>query len=74
MRLQGDATVEGIEIILPDALSGSRNQDFWQNLVDDIESLIPFEETTRVISTLDQQNYTLLCVIILVNQSGPCDM
>ncbi len=43
--LQGDATIEGMEIILPDALSDP-NQDFWQNLVDDIESFIPFEETT----------------------------
>lgn len=43
--LMGNATVEGIEVILPDALSDP-DQDFWQDLVDEIETLIPFEETT----------------------------
>ena len=44
--LKGNATIEGIEIILPDALLDP-DQDFWENLVDDIEALIPFEETTK---------------------------
>ena len=43
--LQGEATIEGMEIILPDALSDP-NQDFWQNLVDDVEGFIPFEKET----------------------------
>ncbi|MDV7140268.1 DUF5723 family protein [Maribacter sp. TH_r10] len=41
--LQGEATIEGMEIILPDALVDP-NQDFWQNLVDDVEEFIPFEK------------------------------
>ena len=41
--LQGRATVEGVEVILPQALANP-NADFWQDLVDDIEGLIPFEE------------------------------
>ncbi|QCX01090.1 hypothetical protein FGM00_13550 [Aggregatimonas sangjinii] len=44
--LRGSATVEGIEVILPDALADP-DQDFWQNLVDDIETFIPFEENTN---------------------------
>jgi len=44
--LKGSATIEGIEIILPDALL-EPDQDFWENLVDDIEAFIPFEETTK---------------------------
>ena len=43
--LQGNATIEGMQIILPDALSDP-NQDFWQNLVDEVEAFIPFEEET----------------------------
>ncbi len=43
--LNGNATVEGIEIILPDALANP-NQDFWQNLVDEVELLVPFEDNT----------------------------
>lgn len=41
--LKGSATVEGVEIILPDALLDP-NQDFWEDLIDDVEALIPFEE------------------------------
>lgn len=41
--LQGEDTIEGIEIILPDALADP-NADFWQELVDEIEALIPFED------------------------------
>ena len=42
--LQGSATTEGVEIILPDAFSDP-NADFWQDLVDEIEALVPFEDT-----------------------------
>ncbi|MEO1012777.1 MAG: DUF5723 family protein [Bacteroidota bacterium] len=44
--LKGNATIEGVEIILPDALADP-NSDFWQELVDEIEELIPFEDDTR---------------------------
>ena len=44
--LKGSATVEGVEIILPDALSDP-NADFWQDLVDEIEALVPFEENNN---------------------------
>lgn len=41
--LQGSATIEGVEVILPDAFSDP-NADLWQELVDEVEALIPFEE------------------------------
>ncbi len=44
--LQGTATTEGVEVILPDAFSDP-TADFWQDLVDEIEALIPFEENTN---------------------------
>lgn len=44
--LMGSATVEGVEIILPDALSDP-NQDFWEDLIDEVEELIPFEENDK---------------------------
>lgn len=44
--LKGSATVEGVEIILPDALSDP-NQDYWNELIDEIEELIPFEENFK---------------------------
>ena len=44
--LNGSATIEGVEIILPDALADP-NADFWQDLVDEIEALVPFEENQR---------------------------
>ena len=44
--LKGSATVEGVEIILPDALTDP-NADFWQDLVDEIELLVPFEENNN---------------------------
>lgn len=44
--LKGNATIEGIEIILPDALLDP-DQDYWESLVDEIEASIPFEETTE---------------------------
>ncbi|MEM9000370.1 MAG: DUF5723 family protein [Bacteroidota bacterium] len=40
--LKGAATNEGVDIILPDALIDPDN-DLWQDLVDEIEVLIPFE-------------------------------
>ncbi len=40
--LEGNETIEGVEVILPDALIDP-NRDFWQNLVDDIEEIVPFE-------------------------------
>lgn len=43
--LDGRATVEGVEVILPEALADP-NRDFWQDLVDEIEALIPFEENS----------------------------
>ncbi|MBM1106100.1 hypothetical protein JQC67_08135 [Aurantibacter crassamenti] len=42
--LKGKATVEGVEVILPDALSDP-DQDFWDELIDEVEELIPFEES-----------------------------
>ncbi len=44
--LKGSATVEGIEVILPDALSNP-NENFWQNLVDEIEEIIPFDDNNK---------------------------
>ena len=44
--LEGSTTVEGIEIILPDALADP-DRDFYQDLVDDIDALVPFEENTN---------------------------
>lgn len=43
--LNGTATVEGVEIILPDALADP-DTDFWQDLVDDVESFVPYEENS----------------------------
>ncbi|MEM9143343.1 MAG: DUF5723 family protein, partial [Bacteroidota bacterium] len=44
--LRGRATVEGVEVILPDALNDP-DTDFWQDLVDEVEALIPFEDDTK---------------------------
>ena len=44
--LEGSATTEGIEVILPNALLDP-DADFWQDLVDEIEALIPFEENNN---------------------------
>ncbi|WP_373017520.1 DUF5723 family protein [Muriicola sp.] len=41
--LQGRATTEGVEAILPDAFDDA-NSDFWQDLVDEIEAQLPFED------------------------------
>lgn len=40
--VKGSAKVEGIEVILPDAFSNS-NTDFWQDLVDEVDALVPHE-------------------------------
>ncbi|MFK7814655.1 MAG: DUF5723 family protein [Maribacter sp.] len=40
--LNGEVSTEGVEVILPgDALDP--NRDFWQDLVDNIEEIVPFE-------------------------------
>ena len=44
--LDGAATVEGVTVILPDALM-EPGTDFWQQLVDDVETLVPFQETAK---------------------------
>lgn len=44
--LDGRATIEGVEIILPEALADP-NRDFWQNLVDEVEALVPFEDNNK---------------------------
>lgn len=44
--LEGQATVEGVQVILPDALADP-SQDFWQNLIDDVDGLIPYEENNK---------------------------
>ena len=44
--LEGNATIEGVEVILPDALANP-TADLWQQLVDEIEALIPFEENSN---------------------------
>lgn len=40
--LNGAASNEGVEIVLPEDLNNVNTQ-FWQELVDDIEELVPFE-------------------------------
>jgi len=40
--LKGDVTTEGVEVILPGAALDP-NRDFWQDLVDNIEEIVPFE-------------------------------
>ncbi|WP_150451048.1 DUF5723 family protein [Arenibacter lacus] len=44
--LNGAATVEGIEFILPEAFS-NLNDDLWQELIEEVESLIPYENNTK---------------------------
>ena len=44
--LNGNATVEGIEIdVLEDF--ANLNRDFWQDLVDEVEEIVPFETTNK---------------------------
>ena len=40
--LNGAATIEGVEVILPDALLNP-SADLWQNLIDEVEDFIPFD-------------------------------
>lgn len=44
--LNGRATVEGIEIDILDNFA-NLSRDFWQDLVDDVEVLVPFETDTK---------------------------
>ncbi len=44
--LEGGATIEGVEVILPEALIDP-DADLWQDLIDEIEALIPFEENNN---------------------------
>ena len=48
--LEGRATVEGVEVILPEALANP-DEDLWQSLIDDIEEMIPFEENNSTYLT-----------------------
>ena len=41
--LEGNVTTEGVEVILPDALADP-DSEFWEDLVDDIDGMVPFEE------------------------------
>lgn len=49
--LTGSASNEGLEIILPESLNNI-NGDIFQNLIDDIETLIPFETNDDSFITL----------------------
>ena len=44
--LKGTATTEGVGVILPDA-AADPNDNFWRDLVDEIETLVPFEADTK---------------------------
>jgi len=44
--VQGRGAIEGVELIFPDALSNP-DREFWQQLVDQLEDLVPFEENER---------------------------
>lgn len=44
--LNGNVTTEGVEVILPDALVDP-DAEFWEDLVDDIEAMVPFEEDSE---------------------------
>lgn len=44
--LKGNATIEGIQINVLRQLT-NLNRDFWQDLVDEVEELIPFETTNN---------------------------
>ncbi len=48
--LKGNATVEGIEINVLRELA-NLNRDFWQDLVDEVEELVPFETTNSAYVT-----------------------
>ena len=44
--LNGTATIEGVEVVLPDAFDDP-NTDFWEDLVDDVENFVPFDDNTN---------------------------
>ncbi len=44
--LNGATTIEGVEIILPEALFNP-SRDFFQDLVDNVEELVPFQENEK---------------------------
>lgn len=44
--LKGIASTEGLELILPEEASDSA-EDKWQNLIDELESLVPYEEDSH---------------------------
>jgi hypothetical protein len=52
-NLKGNATIEGIQINVLQELA-DLNRDFWQDLVDDVEELIPFETTNSAYVTFRQ--------------------
>lgn len=45
-NLNGSDTEEGIELIFPGDV-GDANRDYWQELVDRVEELVPFEEDQK---------------------------
>ncbi len=49
-NLKGTATVEGIQVNVLQELA-DLNRDFWQDLVDEVEELIPFETTNSAYVT-----------------------
>ncbi|MFD2589076.1 DUF5723 family protein [Croceitalea marina] len=49
--LEGTASNEGIEIILPESFE-DLNSDIWENLIDDIEAQVPFETNSDSYITL----------------------
>lgn len=44
--VQGRGEIEGVEAIFPEALSDP-DREFWQQLVDELEGLVPYEENGR---------------------------
>ncbi|AZQ59000.1 hypothetical protein EJ994_09325 [Maribacter sp. MJ134] len=48
--LEGNASVEGIEINILEEF-GNLNRDFWQDLVDEVEELVPFESSNKAYVT-----------------------
>lgn len=56
--VQGRGTTEGVEAIFPEALSDP-DREFWQQLVDQLEGLVPYEENERTyLSFRPTQLYT----------------
>lgn len=44
-RLSGNYTTDGIELEFPDVLDGEELTDYWQNLQDEFEENIPYEDS-----------------------------